>query len=220
MVPYPIFLNLRDCRVLVVGGGSVALRKAGGLIPTGARVVVVAPAFHADFAALAGKVTMLDQPYEPAILPGAPRFTLVFAATGDSGINAAVCADASAHGILCARADDPEDSDFTNGAALQVPGLSVAVSTHGASPALAARIRDEIAAGLDPMLPQWSGLMAGWRAEAHRLVGQSAARRALLMRLAGTEMEAILRAGGEDVACKAADAWIQAAAKAGRGESP
>jgi precorrin-2 dehydrogenase/sirohydrochlorin ferrochelatase len=217
-VPYPIFLNLHGRHVLIVGGGVVALRKANGLIRTGAKITVVSPQIAAEFEHLT-TVTLRREPYSSAILPGSPRFALVFAATNQPAVNAAVAADAASHGILCTQADVSENADFANGAVHHQAGVSLAVSTHGSSPMLAARIRDDLVKSLDVILPQWSILFCAWRAKVHADVTDSDARRALLIRLAGPDMEWSLRVGGPDSANQTADAWIKAA-KSEELESP
>jgi siroheme synthase (precorrin-2 oxidase/ferrochelatase) len=87
----------------------------------------------------------------------------------------------------------------------------VAVSTAGASPVLAARICREAAAGVDPVLPMLADLLEGWRAELKRTVPVLRIRRALLQRLAGEEMEAILRKSGAEAAQKEYVKWYETA---------
>ena len=83
---FPIFINLEGRRVLIVGGGHVALRKAERLSPYGADIFAVAPEFIPGFAGIPG-VTLLERRFEPGDIDGA---ALVIAATDDPELNAAV----------------------------------------------------------------------------------------------------------------------------------
>src|SRR5262245_60979857 len=135
---YPVFLDLHGVPVLVVGAGPVAARKVAGLAAAGAAVRVVAPAVSAELDR--GQVEELHlRPYEPGDLDGV---RLVVTATGDREVDAVVAADAAAAGIWVNAADQPADCTFILPAIARNGPLTVAVSTDGASPALARRLRD------------------------------------------------------------------------------
>jgi cobalt-precorrin 5A hydrolase / precorrin-3B C17-methyltransferase len=145
---YPITLiNLRGAPVVVVGGGAVGERKLRGLLAVGAAVQLISPAITPDLRALAesGAIAWQARPYQQGDLAGA---RLVFAATDQRAVNAQIASDAAALGLLCNVADDPRAGDFHLPAVHREPGLLVAVSTAGASPARAKRLRDQIAAWL------------------------------------------------------------------------
>jgi siroheme synthase-like protein len=138
---YPVFLDLHEVPVLVVGAGPVAARKVSGLAAAGAAVRVVAPEIGIDLDRR--EVAELHQrPYEPGDLDGV---RLVVTATGRTDIDAAVAADATAAGIWVNAADQPGDCTFILPAIARNGPLTVAVSTDGASPALARRLRDRAA---------------------------------------------------------------------------
>src|SRR6266545_1816889 len=122
-------------------------RKLRGLLGAGAAVRLISPAATPDLRALAnsGAITWHARPYQPGDVSGA---RLVFAATDQRAVNAQVADDAAALGVLCNVADDPRAGDFHLPAVYREPGLLVAVSTAGASPARAKRLRDQIAAWL------------------------------------------------------------------------
>jgi precorrin-2 dehydrogenase/sirohydrochlorin ferrochelatase len=148
---YPIVLELGDRPVVIVGGGEVALRKALGLLASGAtNVRVVSPTFHPHMPA---QVQRIAEPYRAEHLSGA---LLVFAATDSPQVNQAVVRDARAIGALVCRADADEQTggDFVTPAMLRDGALLVTVSTCG-SPALAAMVRDRLQAAIDP---QWARL--------------------------------------------------------------
>jgi precorrin-2 dehydrogenase/sirohydrochlorin ferrochelatase len=141
MTPYPLFIELKDRLCVVVGGGSVGRRKMQGLVTAGARVRMVDPLTSAE--PLPPGVELLCRAYRPGDLAGA---VLAFAATDRREVNAAVARDARSAGIPVNVADSPDESDFTVPALLRRGALTVAVATEGQSPALAALVRDEIAA--------------------------------------------------------------------------
>jgi precorrin-2 dehydrogenase len=137
---YMACLDLEGRRALVVGGGAVGLEKAAGLAACGARVTVVSPELEAGFAEL--EVEWLPREYEPGDLDGA---FLVVAATSDRTVNERVRDDAEARSMLCNVADVPDLCNFILPAVHREGPIAVAVSTGGASPALAKRLRSRIA---------------------------------------------------------------------------
>jgi siroheme synthase-like protein len=146
---YMACLDLADRDVLVVGAGSVALEKIEGLLDVGARVTVVAPEVSAPVEALAGRrrVTLVRRTYRAPDLHG--RF-LVIAATSITAVNERVYRDAEACGMLCNVVDVPELCSFILPAVHRDDPIAVAISTGGASPALAQRLRDDIARLVTP----------------------------------------------------------------------
>ncbi len=140
---YPVFLDLHGADALVVGGGTVALRKVEGLLAAGAQVTVVAPAI--DPAIIALGVTGCRRAYAPGDLAGR---LLVITTTDDPAVNAAVAADARSAGVLVNSADDPANCTFILPAVARRGRVVAAVSSGGASPALAQHVRDRIAGEL------------------------------------------------------------------------
>lgn len=138
---YPVFLDLGGVRVLVVGGGPVGLRKAQGLAAARALVTVIAPTTVDGITDVA--IRTKHRPYRSDDVMG---FQLVITATSDPSVNAQVAADAQAAGIFVNSADDPENCTFILPAITRRGPIIVAVSTGGSSPALAGRLRDQIAA--------------------------------------------------------------------------
>ncbi len=209
---YPIFLVVEGKPALVVGGGKVALRKARGLAQAGARVVVVAPRVETDLLSIEG-VTAEVGAYSEELMRRTPPWVLVFAATDQPGVNEAVMVDARRAGILCCRCDGEEAGDFVGGATMQHGAVTISVSTQGASPVLARRIRNA-ASEVDPLLFQWAELLARVRGQVLERVGDAAVRRALLLRMAGEEVEACLRQEGEKAAELLVLGWLDACAGA------
>ncbi|MDX6465834.1 MAG: precorrin-2 dehydrogenase [Gaiellaceae bacterium] len=127
---YAAFLDLQGRRCLVVGSGAMAREKAEGLQATGAVVSVLTP-----------------EDYRPYDLDGV---WLVVVATTDDELNRRITADADARRIFCNVADVPELCSFILPALHRRGPITVAVSTGGASPALAQSLRDKFASQLGP----------------------------------------------------------------------
>jgi precorrin-2 dehydrogenase / sirohydrochlorin ferrochelatase len=141
---YMVNLSLAGRPAVVVGAGTVALRKIRALLDAGADVFVVAPCAAASVEALAdaGHVRLSRRPYASGDLDDA---VLVIAATDDEEVNARVSADAGSRGILVNVVDRPSLCSFTLPAVLRRGSLTIAVATEGLCPTLAAKIRDEVA---------------------------------------------------------------------------
>jgi precorrin-2 dehydrogenase / sirohydrochlorin ferrochelatase len=137
---YVACIDLNGRSVLVVGGGRVGLDKVFGLLECGADVTVVAPEMLPELAAL--PVQLGRRRYRSSDLAG--RY-LVVAATSDTALNRRVFADAEDRRLLCNVVDVPELCSFILPAVHRRDPITVAVSTGGASPALAQRLRDDIA---------------------------------------------------------------------------
>lgn len=159
----PLFLDLAGQPVVLIGGGSVAERKWRLLESTGARVTIVAPRLTDTLAAraAAGTLRHVAAEFEPSLLDGA---RLVIAATDDRAVNAAASAAARARGIWINAVDDLELSDAIVPAIIDRSPVIVAVSTGGASPVLARRLRARLETLLDPSLGALAALLARWRA--------------------------------------------------------
>lgn len=136
---YPVFLDLQDRLVLVVGAGKVALRKTRGLLEAGARVTVVAPESLPDFDDL--PLRLVRRRFRPADLDG---FLLVFAATDDRRVNHRIRLAAQSRRILANIADSAADCDFIVPARVQRGDVQIAISTGGKSPRVSAELRRKL----------------------------------------------------------------------------
>jgi precorrin-2 dehydrogenase/sirohydrochlorin ferrochelatase len=133
-------LDLAGRSCLVVGGGSVGLEKTRGLVDCAARVTVVAPEIAPELCRL--PVELVERRFESRDLDG--RF-LVVAATSDPRLNRRIYEDAEERLLLCNVVDAPEICNFILPAVHRADPIAIAVTTSGASPALAQRIRGEVA---------------------------------------------------------------------------
>ena len=135
-------LSARPC--LVVGGGEVGLEKVEGLLACGADVTLVAPEAVSELQELAaeGSIRWERRAFEPGDLDG--RF-LVIAATADTDVNISVYEEAERRAMLVNVVDVPPLCNFILPAIVRTGPLAIAISTAGASPALAKRMKREIA---------------------------------------------------------------------------
>jgi siroheme synthase-like protein len=140
---FPVFLKLDGRRVLVVGGGTVAAGKLRALLESGADVTVVAP--KVVDAVASAPVTVQLRPFSPSDLDGV---AFVVAAAPPS-VNREVARAADARGIFVNAVDDVESASAYAAAIVRKAGVTVAISTDGAAPALAGLLRE----ALDDVLP-------------------------------------------------------------------
>ena len=164
MIYYPIFLDVRGRRCLVVGGGREAQRKIGGLLAAGGRVTVIAPTLTRDLQRLlaAGEIDLVQREYRAGDLEG---YELCMVATDDGAVNAEVAAEGKRLGVWVNAADDPANCDFILPAVIRRGAITIASSTGGASPALARRLREELEAYLTEEMPALAELLGEVRAE-------------------------------------------------------
>jgi siroheme synthase-like protein len=160
---FPLFVELAGRPCLVVGGGAVAERKIQSLLYAGARVTVVSPTLTPALAALAAtrRVVHVARDYAPGDLRGA---VLAFAATDDGAVNGAVAREGRRRGVWVNAADDPVHCDAILPALVRRGPVTVAISTGGASPALARATRERI----DAALPPAYGVLGSIAADARR----------------------------------------------------
>ncbi|HXY95826.1 MAG TPA: siroheme synthase CysG [Steroidobacteraceae bacterium] len=172
----PVFLRLAGEAAVVVGGGQVAARKVDWLLKTGARVTVVAPELAPGLAlrAARGELTHLAQSFAPAGLAGAAA---VIAASDDPGVNAAVAGAARARCIPVNVVDSAELSSFIFPAIVDRSPIIVAVSSAGASPVLARRVRAQIEALLPERLGALARFLGARRTAVRRALAPGARRR-------------------------------------------
>lgn len=147
---FPIFVDLKDRKVVVVGGGEEALRKVRLLLKTRARILVVAPLLHDELAA-EPRVEWLATQFSPTQLDGA---ALVYAA--EPAVNEAVSAEARLRGIPVNVIDVAEISTFLTPSIVDRDPVVIAIGTEGTAPVLGQGIR----ARLDAELPQALGELA------------------------------------------------------------
>jgi len=160
----PVFLNLTGRQVVLVGAGHVATAKLRQLLAAEATVRVVAPDVTREIRQTAlspeSAVTLLQRPFEPEDLDGA--WLVVAAATPD--VNRQVSEAAEARRIFVNAVDDPANASAYLSGVVRRDGVTLAISTSGAAPALAALLREALDALLPRDLASWV-----WQARVERL---------------------------------------------------
>ena len=144
MADYPINLRIAGKKCIVIGGGTVACRKVKSLIAAGAEVTVFSPTLTPELAEMVKKkqFNYIARPYQKGDLKG---FFLVICATDNTTVNQAVSAEAERLGILANVVDVPELGNFSVPAQVKRGDLLLTVSTGGKSPAMAKKLRQELA---------------------------------------------------------------------------
>ncbi|HJZ55475.1 MAG TPA: bifunctional precorrin-2 dehydrogenase/sirohydrochlorin ferrochelatase [Gemmataceae bacterium] len=209
---FPVMLDLAGRQVVVVGYGPVGRRKAAAALAAGAAVRVVDPLFASpDLASpdrQGGEFSchFLPEHYRPDHLDGA---SLVFACATPE-VNARVVTDAKGRGVWVNSASDPGAGNFFLPAVAQTGGLTIAVSTGGASPGLARRIREKLEVQFDAAFAEWVKLLDEIRAEVLASVADPDRRRELLDDFADWPWLERLRAEGIEAVRTAMRAEIRA----------
>jgi precorrin-2 dehydrogenase/sirohydrochlorin ferrochelatase len=146
MILYPVMLNMNGQQAVIIGGGDVAARKLSDLIEAGANVKVISLEFNDEIIkaseSFKGRIMLIKKGYETHDLDGS---LLVFSATNDTDVNKKIFNDAKEKNILINASDDPPNCSFYIPSFIRKGDLVFAVSTSGSSPAMAARLRREMA---------------------------------------------------------------------------
>ena len=184
---FPIFLKLTGRSCVVIGAGHLAESKIESLQAAAACITVIAPQASQrilDWAAT-GELTYLLRPYQQGDLTDT---FLVVAATNDPAVNRAVFAEATEKGVLCNAVDDPPFCDFYFPSVVRRGDLQIAISTAGASPALAQQLRKDLNAQLPLDLGDWLTDLGNLRREVVAAEPLNESRRLLLHQLAQREV--------------------------------
>jgi precorrin-2 dehydrogenase/sirohydrochlorin ferrochelatase len=195
----PVMLDLTGRLVVVVGAGAVGMRKSAAALAAGAAVKVIDPILPDPIADTPGSPIHVPEAYHPQHLDGA---RLVFACATPE-VNARVVADARSRGLWVNSATDPAAGDFALPSVVRVGDLTLAVSTGGAAPALARRLREKLEAEFDATFAEWVRVLAEVRTVVLAEVADAAHRRELLDGFADWPWLARIRAEGA-IAVKAA----------------
>jgi siroheme synthase-like protein len=142
---FPVFLKLDGRKVVVVGGGAVAVTKLAGLIETGARITIVAPDVRPEITSMPGVVVVMRR-FLPSDLDGV--WFVIAAATPE--VNREVAVAAQERGIFVNAVDDRHHASAYTGGVFRRGGVTIAVSTEGRAPALAGLLRE----GLEAVVPE------------------------------------------------------------------
>jgi precorrin-2 dehydrogenase/sirohydrochlorin ferrochelatase len=194
MAKYPIFLELGGRRVVLIGGGAVAVRKAEALLEAGARLVVVASKPSDTMIGLCTRhgAELIRDRYAKQYIAEA---VLVIAATDDRKVNEQVYRDCQELEILCNVVDDPSHCDFFVPAVVKRGDLQIALGTGGYAPAYAGHLRQKLEAMFTEEHGQFLAELEKIRKEVVEEV-PAPDRKALLGKLVDDESFAYFRAHG------------------------
>ena len=191
---YPLFADLHGRTCVVVGGGLIAQRKITALLGYGARVTVVSPTVTARLraSARAGRIRHVARRFKACDVE---RAWLVFAATDDQAINDAVFRAATRARIFTNVVDQKPLCSFIAPAIARRGDVVVAVSTGGGSPALAKRVRRDVAELIGDNYARMLRLLRGLRAMAKRRLPTYQDRKRYFDGLIGGRVFALVKAG-------------------------
>lgn len=191
---YPVALDLVGRPCLVVGGGHEALAKTRNLLEAGAVVHAVSPSFLPEFTTLttSDRLRLSRRPYRSEDLQGV---TIAFGCADDEETHRALAADARRLGVLLNIVDQPARCDFILPAVLRRGSLTVAITTDGKSPALAAWLREQTSAWLDPSIGEFLDVLGDLRPAIKASLPDRNRRAALFNRLVRSRALERLRAG-------------------------
>jgi siroheme synthase-like protein len=213
---YPLFANLHNRRCVVIGGGLVAQRKVTTLLRYGAKITVVSPSVTRRLAAYAkqGRIRYAARRFRPADLRGA---WLVYASTDEQRINEQVFREATRRRIFTNVVDQKPLCSFIAPAIVEWGTLTVAVSTGGASPSLAKKVRSDVGRVLGSSYVPMIRLLAGLRGVAKRTLPSYADRKRYFGELVEGRVFQLMRAGKSREARRLAlDVLARRGAKNGR----
>lgn len=198
MKTYPICLiRLEQRPSIVIGGGQVAARKVIGLLDAGACVKVIALHLIPTLRVLAaaGSIEVCEREYRPGDLAGA---FLVIAATDDPAVNQQVWDEARQHGCLINVVDDPVHSNFIVPARVQRGEVNIAITTGGASPALARRLREQLEQTIGPEYADLAEILAQTRSILLARHAPGEPRLAAALRLIDSDLLDVIRRDGRE----------------------
>ena len=191
---FPLFADLRDRTVLVVGGGAVATRKVEALLGTGARIVVGAPVLDPALAALAAEGRLVHRPgrFTADWLDGA---WLAIAATGEPAVNRAVAEAGEARHVWVNVVDDASLARVQLPARVERGPLQIAISSGGGAPMLARLVREQLERQFDQSLGALAGLLSRQRERLLSRWPDATARRRAIEGLLAGPLQGLLRRG-------------------------
>lgn len=193
---YPIILDIAGERCLIVGGGTIAARKAERLAECGAVVTVIAPEISGRIRDICG-IALVERPFEAGDTQG---FRLVYAASDDPDVNTAVSEEAKSRGALVNAVDEPEKCNFIAPSVVQRGDLMIAVSTSGKSPSLSKRLRAELEKQYGPEYAELLELMGEMRVLVKSKYAHQSQRQKVFDRLLDSGILELLREGKREAA--------------------
>ncbi len=159
MAFFPFFIDLAGKKILIVGGGKVALRKAEKLLPFGSDIAAVSPVFCDGFPTL-GTVSLYCREFRDSDIDGA---FAVIAATDDRALNTHIYRICTERNIFVNTVDTPEDCGFYFPALVKSGNVTCGISTGGESPIFARYLKEKVAGALDEKTLAAGEILARYR---------------------------------------------------------
>lgn len=204
----PVALKVENALVLVVGGGSVALRKVGSLLECGALVHLVAPAICEELQPRLAQINKFDaREYQSSDLNGC---MLVFACTNNHDVNMRIAAEAASKNIWCQIASDAVASTLHGAAAVRRDDICVGITTGGGSPALSRHLKAQVESCIGPEYAQLLELMSARRHALTQRIDQQQLRAQAWNAVLESEALSLLRAGQTESAAHLIDNLLDA----------
>lgn len=221
---YPIFLDIEDRPVVIIGGGSVCARKAETMMSYGARVTVVSPELTAEIEQWAreGKLAIRRKKYDQGDLEGA---NIVIASTDDQRVNEQIAADCRRRRIPVNVVDVTPLCEFIVPAIVNKGSVHIAVSTEGKSPALARTLKEDLQRMVGPEYAEVNDVLGTLRDSAKRVLPTDVDRKRFFDGIIASGVLEMLREGrrGEAYrviaeACAGAGVEVSEVVRRGSGE--
>jgi siroheme synthase-like protein len=191
---YPIYIDIEDRNVLIVGGGTVCARKAETMMRYGGRVTIVSPAITDEIAAWQrdGVLAVRDKTYEEADLAGA---SIVIASTDDPCVNARVARDCRRRKIPVNVVDVTHLCEFIVPAIIEKGSIQIAISTGGKSPALGRTLKEDLQRTVGPEYAEINDLLGTLRKSARSVLPTDVDRKRFFDGIIGAGVLGMLREG-------------------------
>jgi precorrin-2 dehydrogenase / sirohydrochlorin ferrochelatase len=191
---YPIFIDIEERSVVIIGGGEVCARKAETMMKYGARVTIVSPEFTPEIEQWArdGRLALRRKRYEAADLDGA---NIVIASTDDTGVNEQIAADCRARRIPVNVVDVTPLCEFIVPAIIEKGSVQIAVSTGGKSPALARTLKEDLQRTIGPEYAEVNDVLGTLRESAKAVLPTDVDRKRFFDGIIAAGILDLLRAG-------------------------
>lgn len=191
---YPIYLDIEDRAVIIIGGGNVCARKAETMLQYGARVTVVSPTFTEEIETWAreGCLALRRKPYDASDLDGA---NIVIASTDQQSVNEQIAADCRARRIPVNVVDVTPLCEFIVPAIIEKGSIQIAVSTGGKSPALARTLKEDLQRAVGPEYAEVNDVLGTLREGAKHVLPTDVDRKRFFDGIIAAGILDMLRAG-------------------------
>ena len=191
---YPVFLDLNNQKVLVVGGGDVAERKIRTLLIYGCRISIISPHLTRHLKQLVAKKRIHHLPYESLGTVMDDAF-MVIAATDDQEVNTQIASQAKEKGLLVNAVDQPGDCNFIMPSIVKRGDLQIAISTAGKSPALAKKLRKDMESIVGPEYDSFLELLGMIRKKLLSKGQPSSRNKTIFQKLVGSNLLELIKKG-------------------------